>query len=383
MVRRWIPPLATVTAVALALVALILVPQADAAPAASPAEVTGATESAGATAQASPAEGSTADFDTIARLDELTSDHATVFRLYWAFFRRQPDPVGAWYWIGRRDACLGLDRIADFFAAGDEFRARYGPVADDEEFVDLLYGNILARAADPEGLAYWTGLLGRGELTRGAMVLYVSLSREFTVQHPYPSDGVPARSCHTPDGRATGRTVDIVDREPLVTVGGLTVATPAAVIERAGFHQSSHPGAQALTPVADPPIRLTTMASRNRGTDLRSAIDVVVEPATGITAPVTGTVARAGTYTLYCRYRDGYVVINPDGAPQLEVKLLHIQGVSVRAGQRVTAGDPVAAHATRFPFRSQVDALTAEPSWPHVHLEVVDPAVPRAPGGGC
>lgn len=324
-----------------------------------------------------------ADFDTIAGQDELTSDHATLFRLYWAFFRRQPDPSGAVYWIGQRDACLGLDRIADLFAASEEFRARYGPVSDRTAFVDLLYGNILGRAADPEGLDYWTGLLRQGVLTRGEVVLYVSLSGEFTARHPYPSDGVPPRSCFTPDGRATGRSVDVVERAPLATVAGFTIATPVAVIERAGFHQSTHPGALPITPVADPPIRLTTMASRGRGTDLRSAIDIVAEPATTITAPVAGTVARAGGYTLYCRYRDGYVVINPDAAPHLEVKLLHIQGVSVRAGQRVTVGQPVAAHATAFPFRSQVDDLTAEPSWPHVHLEVVDPSVPRPPGGGC
>ena len=110
---------------------------------------------------------------------------------------------------------------------------------------------------------------------------------------------------------------------------------------------------------------------------------MVVEPATPIVAPLAGTVARAGGYTLYCRYKDGYVVINPDGRPDLEVKLLHSQGVSVEAGERVEAGETVAAHATRFPFTSQVDALTGEPSWPHVHIEVVDPSVPRRSSGSC
>jgi murein DD-endopeptidase MepM/ murein hydrolase activator NlpD len=127
---------------------------------------------------------------------------------------------------------------------------------------------------------------------------------------------------------------------------------------------------------------MTTMTSRGRGTHARSAIDVVTEPGTIITAPVAGTVVRAGNYNLYCRYRDAYVVIAPDSHPHLEVKLLHIQQVRVTPGQRVQAGEPVAAHATVFPFRSQVDFLTAEPSWPHVHLEVI-PSVPRGSSGSC
>ncbi len=323
-------------------------------------------------------------FDRIANLDELTNDHARVFRLYWAFFGRSPDPSGAIYWISQRDSCAGLDTISDSFAASAEFVARYGPV-EDTEFLNLVYHNVLGRPADAEGLAYWLELLARDELTRGGVVLNVSLSSEFTGHHPYPSDGVPARSCHLHDGSPTGRSVDVVDTingEALATVAGLTIMAPSDVIERAGFHQSTHPGALAMESAQPLPVRLTTMGSRGRGTVATGAVDIVSEPGTPITAPISGTVARAGSYTLYCRYRDGFVVINPDGRPDLEVKLLHIQQVAVSAGDRVEAGDVVAAHATAFPFRSQIDDLTAEPSWPHVHIEVVDPSIPRKPSSG-
>ncbi|MEL6985012.1 MAG: M23 family metallopeptidase, partial [Actinomycetota bacterium] len=112
------------------------------------------------------------------------------------------------------------------------------------------------------------------------------------------------------------------------------------------------------------------------------AADIAVEPATTIVAPIAGTVARAGNYTLYCRYQDGFVVINPDGRPDLEVKLLHVQGVAVQPGDRVEVGQTVATNATLFPFQSQIDELTGEPSWPHVHIEVVDPSIPRPPSSG-
>lgn len=94
---------------------------------------------------------------------------------------------------------------------------------------------------------------------------------------------------------------------------------------------------------------------------------------------------RAGTYVLYCDDTDDYAVIEPDDRPGWEVKVLHITGVQVQAGQRVEAGVTVLApRATILPFASQVDEHTADPAWPHVQVEVVDPSIPDRPnpGGG-
>lgn len=323
-----------------------------------------------------------ATFDIVANLEELTSDHATVFRLYWAFFLRQPDAEGALYWVERVDRCDSLALIADQFAASREFAVRYGAQSH-SDFVELIYRNVLGRKGDPTGLGYWTGMLTRGALTRGEMVLYVSLSSEFISGHQYPSDGTPGRGCRLPGGAPTPRSVEILEQsEPVATVAGLTLMTPASVIEQIGFHQSTHPGALGMRPADHPSFPLATMASRNRNTDRRGAADIAVHPLVSIHSPVTGTVARAGEYTLYCRYRDGFVVINPDGRPDLEVKILHMQGVRVLKGDRVVAGQQIASRATPFPFRSQIDDLTAEPSWPHVHVEVVDPSIPRPPSSG-
>ncbi|MDH3293852.1 MAG: DUF4214 domain-containing protein [Acidimicrobiia bacterium] len=337
------------------------------------------------------------EFEMVANLDELTEQHATLFRLYWAFFLREPDGEGALYWIERQERCDGLGAIADEFAAGREFANRYGDL-DDESFVEQIYRNVLGRRGEAAGLEYWTDLVVGEELSRGEMVLHVSQSIEFRAKHPYPSDHVPGRGCRLPAGTTpTARTfVEAVgDRLASVRVGAnasgpaadIPIVAPAAVIEHAGFHQSMHPGAQGMVPAPDgsTEVPLVTMASRNRDTHLAGAIDIAVHPLVPITAPVTGTVARAGNYVLYCRYRDGYVVINPDIRPDLEVKVFHIQDVMARAGQRVTVGDKIAARATPFPFRSQIDGFTAEPSWPHVHIETIDLSIPRRPSssGGC
>jgi hypothetical protein len=66
--------------------------------------------------------------------------------------------------------------------------------------------------------------------------------------------------------------------------------------------------------------------------------------------------------------------------------VLHMTGLRVRPGDRVVAGETVLAdRAHKLPFESQVDEITAEPAWPHVHVEVVDPSIPDrpSPGGGC
>jgi hypothetical protein len=173
---------------------------------------------------------------------------------------------------------------------------------------------------------------------------------------------------------------------PLATTGGVLLVHPANRVERVGFHQSNHEGAQPLTALAST-VSPVTLEGRDRLTSAQTAADVVIDPTSEVRAPVTGRVKRSGTYVLYCKYSDDYVVIAPDANPNWEVKVLHIDGVRVRRGARVEAGVTVIApRATQLPFESQVDELrTVEPAWPHVHIEVVDPAIRNipSPGGGC
>lgn len=172
---------------------------------------------------------------------------------------------------------------------------------------------------------------------------------------------------------------------PFAAVQEVVLHHPSAQVEMVGFHESNHDGAQPMTPLptaVDP----TVLESRERDTAPTGAADVVSHPQIEVRAPVTGTVKRGGSYVLYCDHRDYYVVIEPDGRPGWEVKVLHIAGLFVDKGERVVAGETVIApHPTQLPFESQVDEVTGQPAWPHVHIEVVDPSVPDrpTPGGGC
>ncbi|MDH3307752.1 MAG: M23 family metallopeptidase [Acidimicrobiia bacterium] len=170
---------------------------------------------------------------------------------------------------------------------------------------------------------------------------------------------------------------------PFATIGDVVLHHPSRLIETIGFHESANDGARQME-LLDGAAPWHTMETRDRGNGSRTAADIAAEPFTEIRSPVTGTVLRAGTYVLYCRYSDDFAVIEPDTHPGWEVKILHMENVRVRAGDRVVAGETVIAdHPRRLPFSSQVDEATSAPSWPHVHVEVVDPSIPDRPGAGC
>ncbi len=318
-------------------------------------------------------------FEVVSNLDELTDDHARVLRLYWAFFDRTPDAEGALYWIDRLDHCASMVDIATVFAEGPEFAATYGDL-DDAGFVDLVYANVLGRTPEPAGRAFWLGEIVVGRMTRVDVMLHFAYGDEFTNARPLPSDGVPARRCIGDIGSTGPRALQFQNYVQFASVDEIDLFLPSQAVELIGFHQSTHPGAQGMDVFDVPEAPTMLMDSRNRNTDRYGAADIAVHPGFEIRSPVTGTVIRGGGYILYCNYRDDYVVIEPDARPGWEVKVLHIDGLQVRTGDRVIAQETVLAPTqTKFPFRSQIDEFTGEPSWGHVHIEVVDPSVPRDP----
>lgn len=152
---------------------------------------------------------------------------------------------------------------------------------------------------------------------------------------------------------------------PYGVLGGATLHLPSIHVVRAGWHQSSNPAA--LVPEDLGAGRAFVLPSRGRGSHERSAIDVAVEPGTPVLAPVTGTVVEATGYMLYGTYPDARVRIRPDDAPSTIVTALHVTGPQVQVGDHVQVGEPIAAHATKFPFRSQIDDVVGP--LPHVHIE--------------
>ncbi len=137
------------------------------------------------------------EFEAYAESPDLNGAHADVFRLYWAFFDREPDRPGASYWAGQYDQCASLLDITWSFSNSAEFKLRYGNLSN-EQYIDLVYANVLDRTPDDEGRQYWLNQLASGELIQSEVMLYFSLGPEFKRKHPLPSDDRPSPGCVEP-----------------------------------------------------------------------------------------------------------------------------------------------------------------------------------------
>ena len=115
-------------------------------------------------------------------VDYKTSD-ADTLRLYRAFLAREPDIDGSKYWIAQTRAGATLDDLAYGFAQSDEFKAEYGTLTNDE-FLTLIYDNMLGRVADQDGFDYWLGEMDKG-LAQFGVVRWVVANDEFVANYPY------------------------------------------------------------------------------------------------------------------------------------------------------------------------------------------------------
>jgi hypothetical protein len=106
-----------------------------------------------------------------------TVPEADVYRLYVAAFLRFPDPAGYAYWVGARNNGTSLEVMAQSLIGSTEFNLRYGALPDDQ-FVRLIYLNVLGREPEAAGNAYWLGQLGVGT-SRASMLVGFSQSQEF------------------------------------------------------------------------------------------------------------------------------------------------------------------------------------------------------------
>jgi len=92
-------------------------------------------------------------FDGPAGLSE--AEFSALVELYIAYFNRAPDALGLFYWGTRLGEGMTLPEIADSFFVQPETRAAYPDPEDTETFVSTVYRNVLGRAPDADGFAYW------------------------------------------------------------------------------------------------------------------------------------------------------------------------------------------------------------------------------------
>ena len=104
----------------------------------------------------------------------LSAAELTTFvEMYIAYFDRAPDAAGLFYWGTRLEQGMGLGEIAASFFVQEESRAAYPNANDSAALVDAAYANLLERAPDAAGRAYWISELDSGSVSRGEFMLAV------------------------------------------------------------------------------------------------------------------------------------------------------------------------------------------------------------------
>jgi secreted trypsin-like serine protease len=115
--------------------------------------------------------------EELVRSDVVFRGAGAIVRFYYGYFAgRDPDTGGFLYWLNQYRGGVSLGTIASVFSRSSEFQNQYGNLTN-SQFVDLVYQNVLHRAPDPGGRAYWLDQLNRG-LPRWALMQLFTESAE-------------------------------------------------------------------------------------------------------------------------------------------------------------------------------------------------------------
>jgi Ca2+-binding RTX toxin-like protein len=103
---------------------------------------------------------------------------AQAYRFYRAVFDREPDSAGLGYWISVMDQGQTVRQVAYGFATSQEFADTYGSAPTNGEVLNRLYTNILHRAPDAAGYAYWLDILDQKKADLPSVLAFFSESTE-------------------------------------------------------------------------------------------------------------------------------------------------------------------------------------------------------------
>ncbi|MEM9145184.1 MAG: nidogen-like domain-containing protein [Pseudomonadota bacterium] len=97
------------------------------------------------------------------------------------------DLAGLNFWIDRREAGASQEEIAQAFLESFEFTQSFGAIdsLSDEELVDALFENVLDRAPDEGGRAFWIATLAAPEVDRADLLIAFSESGENIASAPW------------------------------------------------------------------------------------------------------------------------------------------------------------------------------------------------------
>lgn len=113
----------------------------------------------------------------------------SVYRLYQAAFDRKPDTGGLKYWVSKVDQGTSMADVALGFVQSNEFR-QLNPSGDTPSMLNNYYKNVLHRAPDATGLAYWTNAAANGQSSHSILMAFAESNENMASTSAATKDGI-------------------------------------------------------------------------------------------------------------------------------------------------------------------------------------------------
>jgi serralysin len=188
--------------------------------------------------------------DGLAATAELSAYTALAHKFYIAYFGRPADPAGLNSMVKQLAsahapsttntfvAAYGRDAtvtsIIDSFGNSAESAALYR--GGTEAFISAIYSNVLGRAPDAGGLAFWSGAVTKGEITRGQVALNILAGAEVNLSQQGALDAALAGNRMLSAANFTA-SLDTT-QELLAYSGNAAAAAMRAVLDKIGASSS-------------------------------------------------------------------------------------------------------------------------------------------------
>ena len=119
---------------------------------------------------------------TVVQTLETSSEYLSnvVTGIYEHYLNRAPDPGGLNAWVGALQSGATIEQVIEGFIASPEFYQVQGG-GTNAGFVTVFYKDILNRAPDPGGYAYWLNALNSGSITPAGMAAGFLTSQEYRI----------------------------------------------------------------------------------------------------------------------------------------------------------------------------------------------------------
>lgn len=126
------------------------------------------------------------------------------YRLYQAAFNRVPDIGGLGFWIAMLDNGVSWTEVSAAFIASAEFKAQYGDNPTNAALVTAFYTNVLHRAPEAGGYAFWLEVLDKNRAPLTDVLLAFSNGQE---NYDAVKPTIAAGLGYTPLNRVVANTV--------------------------------------------------------------------------------------------------------------------------------------------------------------------------------